>query len=46
MYYKDMTKYRYGGSKEDSFNIGWLESGKPITKGEVPKEFVEKLWKY
>lgn len=46
MYFKDMTTYRYGGVQEDSFNIGWLERGHLVPQGEVPEEFVKKLWKY
>ena len=46
MYFKDMTTYRYGGVKEESLNIGWLEYGHLVPKGEVPQEFIEKLWKY
>lgn len=46
MYYKDLSKYCYAGKKEDSYNIGWLERGHIISKGEVPQEFINKLWKY
>ena len=45
MYFKDLTKYKYT-DKEDSLNIGWLEKGHMINKGDVPEEFIEKLWKY
>lgn len=45
MYYKDLTKYEYTTS-EDSLNIGWLEKGHLSDKGDVPEEFVEKLWKH
>lgn len=45
MYFKDLTKYEYT-TKEDSLNIGWLEKGHLFDEGDVPKEFVEKLWKY
>lgn len=46
LYFQDMTEYRYGRKKESSLNIGWLEAGHPVHKGEVSKEFMEKLWKY
>lgn len=46
MYYRDMTTYKYGGKEENSYNIGWLERGHLVKKGEVPPEFVDKLWKY
>lgn len=45
MYFKDLTQYKYM-AKEDSLNIGWLEKGHLVKKGEVPEEFIEKLWKY
>lgn len=45
MYYKDLTKYEYM-TKEDSLNIGWLQKGHLFSKGDVPEEFLEKLWKY
>ena len=32
--------------KEDSLNIGWLEKGHKINRGDVPEEFIEKLWQY
>ena len=44
MYFKDLTKYKYT-DKEDALNIGWLEKGHMINKGDVPEEFIEKLWK-
>lgn len=46
MYYRDLTKYKYGGKKEKSLNIGWLERPHRVVKGEVPQEFLDKLWKY
>lgn len=46
MYFKDLTKYKYMDTNENSFNVGWLDRRRSITKGEVPEEFVEKLWKY
>ncbi len=46
MYYKDLSKYCYGGKQENSFNIGWLERGQPVRKGDVPQEFIDKIWKY
>lgn len=46
MYYKDLTKYKYNGDSEDSLNIGWLDAAHTVNQGDVPKEFLEKLWKY
>lgn len=45
MYFKDLTKYKYM-DKEDSLNIGWLEKGHIVNKGDVPEEFIERLWNY
>ncbi|MDE7225082.1 MAG: hypothetical protein K2O34_15055 [Acetatifactor sp.] len=45
MYYKDLTQYEYI-VKETSLNIGWLKKGHLFSKGDVPEEFVEQLWKY
>ncbi len=45
MYFKDLTKYKYM-NKEESLNIGWLKKGHFFKTGEVPEEFIEKLWNY
>lgn len=46
MYFKDMTSYSYGGKRDASLNIGWLERGHLVKKGEVPQAFLDRLWKY
>lgn len=45
MYFKDLTKYEYR-TKENSLNIGWLQEGHSFDKGDVPAEFIAKLWTY
>jgi hypothetical protein len=45
-YFEDLTPYTYyhAGIKENTFNIGWLDIGYPYQCGEVPAEFLDKLW--
>lgn len=45
MYFKDLTTYKYM-DKEEALNIGWLKKGHFFKTGEVPEEFIEKLWRY
>lgn len=45
MYFEDLTKYHYM-AEEDSFNIGWLETGHLFHQGSVPEEFMDRLWAY
>ena len=46
MYFKDLSKYKYVGKADNSLNIGWLSRCHKFKTGEVPEEFVNKLWKY
>ena len=46
MYYEDLTLYTYSNTDIEMKNIAWLETGHDYKKGEVSKEFKDKLWKY
>ena len=45
-YFEDLTEYTYKdrGIVSNTLNIGWLDVEYPYEIGEVPTEFVEKLW--
>ncbi|HEU4327344.1 MAG TPA: hypothetical protein VFS21_29675 [Roseiflexaceae bacterium] len=48
MYYPDLSRYEYTRSEPHSaaFNIGWLDAAHPYPLGDVPHEFLERLWVY
>ncbi len=45
-YFPDLTRYRYMRPflMEKALNVGWLAAGIPWPKGDVPSQFVHKLW--
>jgi hypothetical protein len=44
MYYPDLSVYEYIQYEGDNIlNIGWLDKQHEFSKGEVPKEFLDKL---
>lgn len=46
-WYRDFTNYTYIKLEDaKTFNIGWLEGGKEINRGEVSQEFLDNLWEY
>src|SRR4051794_15610970 len=47
-FYPDLTPYHYHstGLGRRLLNVGWLASGHPFSAGNVPNEFVNRLWDY
>lgn len=48
MYFEDLSLYSYREQEkmDNLYNIGWLEKNHEFSKGQVPDEFVDKLWDY
>lgn len=45
-YYRDLSKYEYHNVEAHTINIGWLDNSIDYARGEVPEEFINKLWGY
>ena len=45
-YFPDLSPYTYGKYIPDcgAVNVGWLDVGYDYPQGDVPPEFVERLW--
>lgn len=44
MYYPDLSRYVYLGGERNTFNVGWLDNTHPYPIGEVPEQFIERLF--
>jgi hypothetical protein len=47
-FFSDLSPYRYRstGLGERLLNVGWLARGHAFPVGQVPNEFVDRLWEY
>jgi hypothetical protein len=47
-FFPDLTPYAYpiGSDKGIALNVGWLSNEHPYPQGDVPEEFVRRLWLY
>lgn len=47
-YFPDLSLYTYHstGEGENTLNVGWLDITQPFQKGEVPTDFIDRLWEF
>jgi len=45
-FFSDLSEYRYGrvAPQRGTLNVGWLDASSPHPVGDVPQQFVERLW--
>lgn len=47
-YFPDLSPYIYRkqGAIHRTLNVGWLDAAEPYARGDVPSEFIDRLWQF